>query len=193
VDALARRDGEFGMIAIVGCGALGSRIALELRGQELLLWDDDRVEEQNVGTSAYSLQHARRFKTVVLSELCARRGIRAEYVTDTLDQGNTERLSAVALVVDCLDNAPSRALLTGLSVRTLHVGVSEAGSGSCLWDHEGYKLPDDGYPRGHNPVCTHQLNAQLLRMTATVAVGVVEDWLSSGVTRSALVTARQAI
>lgn len=178
------------MIAIVGCGALGSRIALELHGQEFLLWDDDRVGEENVGTSAYSLHHAGRFKAVVLSELCARRGVRAEHVTETLDRGNVVRLSVMALVVDCLDNAPSRALLTGLSVPTLHVGVSEAGSGSCLWDHDGYEVPDDGYARGENPVCTHQLNAQLLRMTATAAVGVIEDWLANGVARSALVTAR---
>ncbi len=181
------------IIAIVGCGALGSRIAVELHGQELVLWDDDRVEEHNVGTSAYSLQHTGRFKTIALSELCARRGIRAEHVTDTLDRGNVSRLSSAALVVDCLDNAPSRALLTRLSVPTLHVGVSMSGSGSCLWDHEGYEVPDDGYSRGQNPVCTHLLNAQLLRMTATVAVGVIQDWLRDGTTRSAVVTARQAL
>jgi hypothetical protein len=181
------------VIAIVGCGALGSRIAVELRGQELLLWDDDRVEEHNVGTSAYSLQHVGRFKTIVLSELCARRGIRAQYVTDTLDRSNVGRLAGMALVVDCLDNAPSRGLLTGLSLPTLHVGVSAEGSGSCLWDHDGYQLPEDGYPRGQNPVCTRQLNAQLLRMAATAALGVVGDWLADGTTRSALVTARQAL
>ena len=181
------------MIAIVGCGALGSRIALELNGQDLLLWDDDRVEEQNVGTSAYSLHHAGRFKTAVLSEICARRGIRAQFTIDTLDRGNVKRLSGMSLILDCLDNVPSRTLLTGLGIPTLHVGVSAEGSGSCLWDHDGYQLPSDGYSRGQNPVCTHQLNAQLLRMTATVAVGVVEDWLKSGQTRSALVTARQAL
>ncbi len=181
------------MIAIVGCGSLGSRIALELHGTELLLWDDDRVEEANVGTSAYSLHHAGRFKAVVLSELCGRRGVRAEYVAETLDNTNAGRLSDMALVVDCLDNAPSRALLTGLSVPTLHVGVSEAGSGSCLWDSHGYQVPDDAYPRGENPVCTHQLNGQLLRMTATTGVGVIEDWLADGVARSTLVTARQVL
>ena len=116
------------MIAIVGCGALGSRIALELAGQELVLWDDDRVGEENVGVSAYSLHHAGRFKTVVLSELCARRGIRAEYVTETLGGGNAGRLSEMALILDCLDNAPSRALLVGLPAPTLHVGVSEMGN-----------------------------------------------------------------
>jgi len=185
--------GEGEMIAIVGCGALGSRIALELPGQELMLWDDDRVGEENVGTSAYSLHHAGRFKAIVLSELCARRGLRAEHVTETLDGGNARRLSEMALIVDCLDNAPSRALLVGSSAPTLHVGVSEMGSGSCLWDHDGYEVPDDGYPRGHNPVCTHLLNAQLLRMTAMAAVGVIGDWLADGNSRSALVTARQVL
>ena len=181
------------MIAILGCGALGSRITLELPGQELMLWDDDRVGEENVGASAYSLHHAGRFKAIVLSELCARRGVRAEYVTETLDGGNVGRLTGIALVLDCLDNAPSRTLLTGLQAPTLHVGVSETGSGSCLWDHDGYAVPEDGYPRGENPVCTHQLNAQLLRMTAAAAVGVIEDWLVNGAARSALVTARQVI
>ena len=185
--------GKREMIAIIGCGALGSRIALELNGQEMMLWDDDRVGEENVGTSTYSLHHAGRFKAVVLSELCARRGNRAEYVTETLDNNNTGRLSGLALIVDCLDNAPSRMLLTGISTPTLHVGVSETGSGSCLWDHDGYAVPEDGYPRGENPVCTHQLNAQLMRMTATAAVGIIEDWLANGATRSALVTVRQVL
>jgi hypothetical protein len=181
------------MIAIVGCGSLGSRIAMEIFGQDLMLWDDDRVEEQNVGTSAYSLHHTGRFKAVVLSELCARRGIRAQYVTNTLDNKNVTLLLKMALIVDCLDNAPSRAFLTGLNVPTLHVGVSEAGSGSCLWDHDGYQLPDDGYQRGQNPVCTHLLNSQLLRMTATAALGVIDDWITKKVTRSTVVTARQAL
>ena len=181
------------MIAIVGCGALGSRIAPELVGQELMLWDDDRVGEENVGTSAYSIHHAGRFKTVVLSEICARRGIRANHVTETLDEHNRDRLLGSDLVVDCLDNIPSRSLLTGLSLPTLHVGVSEAGSGSCLWDHDGYQMPDDGRARGDNPVCTHQLSAPLLRMTAIAAVGVIEDWLANGEARSTLVTARQVL
>jgi hypothetical protein len=125
-------------------------------------------------------------------ELCARRGLRAEYVTETLGGENAGRLSEMALILDCLDNAPSRALLVGLPVPTRHVGVSEMGSGSCLWDHDGYQVPDDGYPRGENPVCTHGLNAQLLRMTATAAVGVIGDWLN-GISRGALVTARQIL
>ena len=187
------RTGEGAMIAIVGCGALGSRIALELHGPELMLWDDDRVEEANVPTTAFSLQHAGRLKAIVLSELCGRQGIRTEHVAETLDSNNKSRLSNVALVVDCLDNAPSRALLTSLPVPTLHVGVSEAGSGSCLWDHEGYQVPDDAYPRGENPVCTRQLNGQLLRMTATAAVGVIEDWVADGAMRSTLVTAQKII
>ena len=170
-----------------------SRIALELAGQELVLWDDDRVGEENVGVSAYSLHHAGRFKAVVLSELCARRGLRAEYVTETLGSENAGRLSEMALILDCLDNAPSRALLLRLPAPTLHVGVSEMGSGLCLWDHDGYEAPDDGYPRGENPVCTHGLNAQLLGMTATVAVGVIGDWLANGMSRGALVTARQIL
>ena len=181
------------MIAIVGCGALGSRIALELAGQELMLLDDDRVGEENVGASAYSLHHAGRFKSIVLSELCARRSIRAQHDTKTLASENVGTLSEMSLVVDCLDNAPSRSLLAGLPAPTLHVGVSEMGSGSCLWDHDGYQVPDDGYPRGHNPVCTHLLSAQLLRMTATAAVGVIEHFLAESVSRSALVTARQIL
>jgi hypothetical protein len=185
--------GKNGPLAIVGCGALGSRIALELPGRELLLWDDDRVEEHNVGTAAFRLQHVGRLKTIVLSELCARRGIRAKYSTETLDGSNVTALTECSLVLDCLDNAPSRALLTRLPVPTLHVGVSGAGSGSCLWDHHGYRMEVDGYARGQNPVCTHQLNAQLLRMTAVAALGVVEDWLNTGLTRSALVTARQIL
>ena len=48
-----------GGITVVGCGGLGSQVALTLmrQGERLTLYDDDRVEEKNLTNQAYLRQH----------------------------------------------------------------------------------------------------------------------------------------
>jgi len=225
------------MIAIIGIGAIGSWLTMYLARPEweLLLWDDDRVAQENLATSAFLDHHIGAFKAVVASELAAGKGCYAKYITETLDErtigklgpwwdvilgGFTEqqvndwltkasappqrgsiivhneevqwKLVGPALIVDCLDNAPSRKLLCSLSIPTVHIGVSDAGSGAIIWD-EDYQVPDDGYERGENPVCTHHLSRAVLRMVATAAASVIEDFMNNGVRRNQLVTSRGAL
>lgn len=60
------------------------------------------------------------------------------------------------------------------------------------WD-EDYQVPEDGYERGNNPVCTHHLSHAVLRMVAVAAASVVEDFMDSGARRTQLVTGRKAL
>ena len=184
------------MIAIIGIGAIGSWLALYLARPEweLLLWDDDRVEQENLATSAFLEHHVGAFKSIVASELAAGKGCRARFITDTLTNTNWLKMHPenLDLVIDCLDNAPSRRVLHRRPVPTIHVGVSDAGSGAVIWD-ENYQVPEDGYERGENPTCTHALNKAVLRMVATTAASVVEDFMDSGIRRDQLVTSRKAL
>lgn len=188
------------MITIIGIGAIGSWLVMYLARPEwrLLLWDDDRVEQENIATSAFLEHHVGAFKAIVASELAAGKDCRATFVIDTLEQQNLHRYlerydREIELVVDCLDNAPSRRILHRLHhIPTVHIGVSDAGSGSIIWD-EDYQVPDDGYERGSNPVCTHHLSRAVLRMVASAAAGVIEDFMKDGTRRTQLVTSRRAL
>lgn len=195
------------MIAIIGVGAIGSWLTLYLARPapeyKMLLWDDDRVGMENIGNSAFLSHHVGGFKAVVGSELAALKGGYARFVTDTLDERTVARLVkySPSLVVDCLDNAESRALLHCLRwpctvrprhVSTLHIGISEHGNGSVLWD-EVWTVPDEGYARGGNPICTHQLGRPIIRMAAVVAAKIIEDFIETGERRSQLFTTRRAL
>jgi len=182
------------MIAIIGIGAIGSWLTLYLArpGWELLLWDDDRVEQENLATSAFLEHHVGVYKAIIASEMAAGKGCWAQFITDTLSTHSHPEYYAPELIVDCLDNAPSRRLLYGLSIPTVHVGVSDSGSGAIIWD-EDYQVPEDGYERGQNLVCTHHLSRAVLRMVATAAAGVIEDFIDSGTRRTQLVTSRRAL
>ena len=54
-DAL-QYDRDGGGVEIVGCGATGSRVALELVKlgvRHFVLWDDDKVEDHNIANQAF--------------------------------------------------------------------------------------------------------------------------------------------
>lgn len=185
------------MIAIIGIGAIGSWLSLYLARPEweLLLWDDDRVGQENLATSAFLEHHIGAFKAIVASELAAGKGCRAVFTTNTLEERNIHyyiEQYGINLIIDCLDNAPSRRTLHGLNIPTVHVGVSDAGSGAIIWD-EDYQVPEDGYERGKNPTCTRDLNRAVLRLAAVGAASIIEDFMGSGIRRTQLVTSRKAL
>ena len=189
-----------GKIFIAGCGALGSQIALHLAlpEREFLLVDDEHIGPENIGTSAYWMAQVGAYKAQALAEMLWRKaGAKAVPDTGTLTHESLlfrgrDRVAEIGLLVDTFDNAQSRGLLCGLRCPTLHVGVSERGTGMAVWDEE-YKLPEDETPRGSNPVCTHQLGRGLLRWTAAVGAGIAEQFLENGLRRRVIVTADMKI
>ena len=175
-------------IAICGCGALGSWIALFLARPEIefLFIDDERIEEHNIATSAYYSHHVGAWKANVLAEMVWRKGqSKAIVFTRTLELENTQVLMRYNLVVDAFDNVVAREHTIPLN--TLHVGVSEDRTGAVEWD-ENYTLPEQQFERGQNPVCTHHLGAPIIRFTAACAAGEIERYLATGESRSFFVT-----
>lgn len=173
---------------IAGCGALGSQIAMHiaLPGRQFVLLDDDRIEDDNILTSAFLTQHVGALKVHVLAEMMYRKaGVAAEVQDTTLTE--PPKVDRLDLVVDTFDNTASRLLLCDLSVPTLHVGVSEARTGAVLWDAD-FPRWEPEYVRGRNPVCTHELGRHILRLTAVVAASIIDDYLARGKRRSVIIS-----
>ena len=184
-------------VVFAGCGAVGSRMALESGrvGTSYLLIDDDRVDFMNVqtGSTIFWRQHVGAFKTWALSEMLARRfGALAVADTETLTPARMRHYNYFAearVVVDGFDNVEARRLTMQSGCPVLHVGVSASGTGVVAWDDK-YELPDAAPARGDNPVCTHALGREIITFTATVGAVFLADWLYQGIKRPSVITTR---
>lgn len=177
-------------ISICGCGAVGSQVALFIAqpNMRFVLIDDDRIEEDNIFTTAYSRQHVGAYKAQVLGELLYRKsGCISEIYTRTLERGRFT--FPCDLVLDCFDNVDARALTR--SSHTLHIGVSQERTGAVTWDKD-YTLPE-GLPRGEEQFCTHQVGRRIIRFTAAVAANIVETFLATGRQESVIITEERII
>jgi hypothetical protein len=178
------------VIYICGCGAIGSQLAIHLKSPDLflVLIDDDIVEQNNIGTSAFTDDYIGYPKAWALAEMVWREnGVQARPMAITLE--SHEQLFNADLVVDCFDNTEARALTCGLN--TLHAGVGEDLTGSAVWDYR-YNLPSF-VPRGENPVCTHQLGNDILSFTADMAWAAVTHYIEKGERRNAFIDNRMRV
>lgn len=161
-------------ILMLGCGALGSRIAIELQGgHRLSLLDMDRVGEENIGTSAFFKEQVGMSKVDALAELCYRRNIVVDDVYfRELFRVNVARIAALNfdLAVCTFDTFTARRLAHKLPVPVLHVGLSESLSG--LIGMAGY-YPLGTDTEGGNPVCTHLLGVGIISTTAVIAANAI--------------------
>lgn len=175
------------MIVVAGCGAIGSRIAMEMCNLQLewLLIDDDIVGPENIGTSAFFSQHRRQLKAVALAELMWRKGrVIAKPYPKTLSKAvsSLSTASNASLVIDAFDSPRSR-LWTVSDLPTIHLGVDEGEVGSVVWDKH-YTLPEIDFERGNNLVCTHQLGDLIIRSTVAVGVYCIREYLAQGIKNS---------
>lgn len=175
------------MIILAGCGAIGSRIAMEMCNLQLewLLIDDDTVGQENIGTSAFFSQHLGQPKAVALAELMWRKGrVICKPYPRTLSKpvSSLSTASTVDLVIDAFDN-PAARKLTLSDLPTIHLGVDEGEVGSVVWDKH-YKSPEIDFERGTNPICTNQLGDLIIRSTVAVGVYCIRQYLSEGIKNS---------
>lgn len=173
-------------IAIAGCGALGSHIAMFIGQPEMQmkLIDYDRIEPHNVntGTSVYLSNHVGKFKTHVLSQLLYQKyGIEAEIHNKRIENGKA--FDGCDLIIDCFDNvAARRCAIVGVPV--LHVGVSPQLIGAAEW-HTTYRLPREEETGPH--ICTHEVGRNIILATAVNASIIVREFLSGGGLRPVVV------
>ncbi len=162
-------------ILMLGCGALGSRIAVELNGHRLYLLDMDRVGNENIPTSAYFMDQVGQTKVAALSELCYRRGIWTYTIHKEFDWSFLQPLGEPMpdLAVCTFDTAAARwaaadQYRSKMKVRVLHAGVSADRVG-CVGMDGDYPMPSADADLDDNVVCTHLLGLPILSMTALVA------------------------
>lgn len=180
-------------IILCGCGALGSHIAMGIGREEnfITFYDDDKVAQENVnnGTSVYPSSAIGKQKMVALAVMLNRKyNTKAAGVGKTITSSNqlSHKIEVCDLAIDCFDNVEARACTVGLECPTVHISIGEHGIGAIEWD-DVFQLPDDGYARGENPVCTNELGRNLILFTSAVASVIINKYLSTGVKESAYV------
>ncbi len=138
-------------ILVIGLGSLGGHLCEHLartrRNLNLRLLDFDVVEERNLLNQPYFASQIGKAKVTAMAENVLRiTGQRVPTLPKRLTHENAPRLlRGASLIVDCLDNHPSRKAVQEaarqLNLDCLHLGVSD-GYGECIWDPR-YRVPPD--------------------------------------------------
>jgi len=138
-------------IVVVGVGALGSHLVLLGRNwpAQFVLVDHDRVEQKNTASQFHSRMGVGRNKAQAMQQaMQGLFGLRLEAVPHKLTADNAARLlDGAALVVDCVDNAEARRVISqtvrAAGVPCLHGAVAADGSyARVMWD--AAFSPDEG-------------------------------------------------
>jgi molybdopterin/thiamine biosynthesis adenylyltransferase len=160
-------------LVICGAGALGSLLTDNLTRQgfrQLAVVDFDRIELHNTGTQLYGRGDVGAFKVDVLKAHCFRStGIEISTYSKRIEERTVKKfLTGADVVIDTLDNAESRRLVTehcaGNGLECLHLGMN-ADFGQVHWN-EGYRVPNDVV---EGDVCDYPLARNLI--LALVAAG----------------------
>lgn len=147
------------MIALVGCGFLGSLLAEEIgkrwfafqEGEAIGLIDFDTFEERNCANQNVTRVRAesRVLKAVALEERLREYKVAAKALAVKLDKSNINTVLGgdVSLIVSAVDNIPTRNLLWYYAkqhkIPLLTLGISQSGTGTVEWtweEHDSYSL-----------------------------------------------------
>ena len=176
-------------IIIVGAGALGSHLLLlsrNLPGQ-LTVIDFDRVERKNTLSQFHSRMGMGRNKAAALQQaMQGLFGLRIQSVPHRLTADNAAALlSGAALVVDCVDNAPTRALIQSVvrtsDVACLHGALAADGSyARVMWD-EVFSIDADGEGQA---TCEDGEHLPFIAVVAARMAMAIQEYLRDGTKRS---------
>lgn len=140
-------------IHLVGLGALGLQLSVEIakraaateRDLTLYLYDFDTVEARNIFSQGFSPSDVGKTKAEVAGMLCSfYKGVTTEVRPWKLDSSNIKemQLDSESIVIDAVDNLPTRHLLWGIGATmmapVLHAGMSYMGGGEVAWNWGEY-------------------------------------------------------
>lgn len=175
---------ELARIVVCGVGALGSQLTDNLArhcAKNLLVIDQDRVEEHNIGTQTFDRSEIGAWKAeTVAARVFRATGAEIEGVAKPLTAGNIGKWTRGAdVVVDCFDNSASRGLVTNWcrdkELACLHLGVN-ADYGEAKWN-ERYQVPGDVIGIG---ACDYPLARNLLLFIVAIGSESLLRWLWRG-------------
>jgi hypothetical protein len=184
-----------------GCGAVGSRIALDIARQNdlIVLIDDDTVGRENIPSSAYRITDVGKTKVSALAihlhdkAQAIPHSVNRQMHRNMADFVKSERrlpglINRDAIVVDTFDNTLSRNLTSGGYRDTIHVGITESREGIVYWDSpwNGLHLVPElssrelSQARDSNPVCTNQLDFNTIILTSIMGAYSIMHHVATG-------------
>jgi hypothetical protein len=181
-------------IAFCGVGALGSHAAVLCRNLDatLRLVDFDRVESKNLASQAYVKASIGKNKVEALKlQLMNFHGIRAEAFGVRLVATNALAVLGTAdLIVDCFDNAASRAVLSDFARSAgkplLHAGIAGDGTmGLVRWDARFVADVEDAEGQA---TCEEGRGLPLIGLISATIARTLQDHLVRGEQHDWLVT-----
>lgn len=171
-------------IVVVGVGALGSNFLQFARNldADFTVIDHDRVEIKNTKSQFHAKTSVGRNKTQSLQQLMQMCwGIKINTIPHKLTENNVKQLLGEAdLVVDCLDNAPSRQLVQDFvranDIPCLHGALAANGEfGKVQWDDTFVVEETKG-----GATCEDGEELPFIIRTASYMAASVADFLATG-------------
>jgi molybdopterin-synthase adenylyltransferase len=181
-------------VLFCGVGALGSTAVVLCRNLpvELAFADHDRVESKNLLAQAYTRQAVGRNKAEALRlQLLNFYGVKAQAYPVRLEATNVAAVCGPAdLLVDCLDNAAGRRLLSShardAGTPLVHAGVSGDGTfGLVRWDE---RFTPDAEAAPGQATCADGAHLPLIAQVSATLARIVQDYVTGGLRRDAMVT-----
>ena len=172
---------------IVGVGALGSHLVHLLRNEplELVVVDDDRVGAKNVLSQFHPKSTVGKNKTVALAQTMQfLYGAKLRGIPHRVEGDNCFALLAegmVDLVIDTLDNAPSRRLVQTVvrahKIPCLHGALAADGAyGRSCWDEQF--VIDEGAAGA--PTCEDGRHLPFVALVAAYLARSVQEFVATG-------------
>jgi molybdopterin/thiamine biosynthesis adenylyltransferase len=186
-------------IIVYGLGAIGSNLLVQLAKQypsfEFIGVDYDRIEDRNIRTQAYFLEHVGLPKTQAMRIILGRYLRKPLYTPLHQKVEAGYKVSDADLAIDCFDNTASRKLLKELYAKSktplLHVGFSPQYSAECIWDQD-YDVPNDVDPAAAD-ICSMAEAVGFIHYTVNAVVLNLAQWLTTKDQRSFILTGKTRI
>ena len=150
-DAEVRARLASGHVAVLGCGGLGSNVAVMLvraSVRRLTLVDFDVVAEDNLNRQHFFERHIGRPKTEALAEVLAEIGptLDLRLHTETITAENLLAfVEGADVIVEAVDTAEAKALITDVCTRHLPDTPLVSVSGLAGYGHANTHLDDAGH------------------------------------------------
>ena len=181
------------VIAVYGLGALGSNLLVQLAKQfpdtEFHGIDFDKVEDRNIRTQAYFLEHVGMHKSDAMRIILARYLRKPNYKPFRLKIERPEMIGRHDLAIDCFDNTASRELFREVKSPVLHIGFSPAYSAECMWNKEYF---EDGIAQDVDPalgdICSMTEAVSFIHYIVNLSAMNITQFLTKKVARNFVVT-----
>jgi len=182
-------------ISIVGLGAIGSNLAMNLiadyKKDSFHIWDHGKIESRNLQayTQAYFKEQLDMPKASALRiNLYNLFNVEVKafnhHISESWILVKAGNVSNYDLIIDCLDNYEGRKVLFDYAkkfkIACLHIGFSPQLTFEICWN-ESYEVPQDA--KGLD-ICTLQGASSFVKYVSALASNVIQDFLRNGKKRN---------